>query len=372
MQINKNKIKQIFISLVWLLAGAGCIVLLVSGVRSKNAQRCKAVQIEISGVSDNFFIDKTDVYNIIKNFGGDSTGNRSLAAVDLRLIEKELEKDVWVKKAELFFDNNDILKVKVEEREPVARIFTTGGNTFYTDSSSMRLPLSEKFSARLPVFTGFPSDAVVLSSADSNLLSSIKNISLKIRADSFLMAMIDQVDITANRSFEMTPKIGNQIIIFGDANDADEKFSKLKLFYKNVIANAGWDRYQSINLQYKNQVVAVVKGRADVVADSLRTLALIKSIAENAAGRSADSTQNFPADLERIRTDSSMLQQQSVQRDEGIEPAGNLKLPAATPVIVTEKPLQSEPKPVLKPKPEKVPPAKPKPKKAKGAKENDY
>lgn len=356
---------------MWLLAGTGCIVLLVSGVRSKNAQHCKAVQIEISGVSDNFFIDKTDVYNIIKNFGGDSTGRRSLAAVDLRLIEKELEKDVWVKKAELFFDNNDILKVKVEEREPVARIFTTGGNTFYTDSSSMRLPLSEKFSARLPVFTGFPSDAVVLSFADSNLLSNIKNISLKIRADSFLMAMIDQVDITANRSFEMTPKIGNQTIIFGDANDADEKFSKLKLFYKNVIANAGWNRYQSINLQYKNQVVAVVRGRADVVADSLRTLALIRSIAENAAGSAIDSTQNFSADMEKIKTDSSMLQQQTVQRDEGIEPAENVKLPSATPVTITLKPLQPQQKLMLKPKPVKVP-VKPTPAKKPSVKGNDY
>ncbi|MBK6829167.1 MAG: hypothetical protein IPG86_20990 [Chitinophagaceae bacterium] len=62
----------------------------------------------------------------------------------------------------------------VEEREPVARIFTSGGNTFYIDSSNTMLPLSEKFSARLPVFTGFPSEAKVLSKADSNLLNDIK------------------------------------------------------------------------------------------------------------------------------------------------------------------------------------------------------
>jgi cell division protein FtsQ len=375
-RINKNKIKKIFISIVWLLAGAGCITLLVSGVRSKNAQRCKGVDIEISGVSNNFFIDKNDVYAIIKDFGGDSTGKRSLASVDLRRIEKELEKDVWVKHAVLYFDNNDILKVWVAEREPVARIFTTGGNTFYTDSSTMRLPLSEKFSARLPVFTGFPSDALTLSAADSVLLSDIKNISLKICADSFLMAMIDQVDITANRSFEMTPKIGRQNIIFGDATDADVKFAKLKLFYKEVIPNTGWNRYQTINLQYKGQVVATVKGKADVLADSLQTLARLKAIALDAAGKSADSTQDILPETNKNMPDSSIIQQ-SVQHNEESEPEVNsVNIPAtvqaAQPKFSVPKPAHADQKPAQKLKPAS-PAQKPKPKKPATAKpNNDY
>ena len=326
MRINKDKIKKFFIGLVWLLAGVCFVALLVSGVRDKDARLCKGVQIEISGVSNNFFIDKNDVYAIIKNFGGDSTGRRSLASINLLRIEKELEKDLWVKDAELFFDNNDILKVSVQEREPVARVFTLGGNTFYIDSSCMRLPLSDKFSARLPLFTGFTSDAVILSSGDSSLLSDIENISLKIRADSFLMAMIDQVDIMPNRSFEMTPTIGKQKIIFGDASNTDEKFSKLKLFYKNVIPLAGWSRYKTINLQYKNQVVGVIRGLDDVAADSVKTLQMIKSIADDAAKRASDSIQNFIPDTDKAG-DSSMVQQSIQRDDEGIASADNMKVP---------------------------------------------
>ena len=324
MKINKNKIKKFFTGLVWVLAGACFIALLVSGVRDKDARLCKGLQIEIAGVSNNFFIDKNDVYAIIKNCGGDSTRRRSLALIDLQRIENELEKDLWVKDAELFFDNNDILKVSVMEREPVARVFTSSGNTFYIDSSCMRLPLSDKFSARLPLFTGFTSDAAILSAADSSLLSDIKNISLKIRADSFLMAMIDQVDITPNRSFEMTPKMGKQEIILGDASNAAEKFSKLKIFYKNVITEAGWNRYKIINLEFKNQVVGVIRGQEDVAADSLKTLQLIKSMADQAARKAADSLQNFIPDTQKD-IDSTMIQQ-SIQRDEeGIAPPENIR-----------------------------------------------
>lgn len=314
-------------------------------------QRWKGVEIEIGGVSNNFFIDKNDVYAIVKRFGGDSTQKKSLASVDLRRIEEALKKDVWIKNAELFFDNNDMLKVLVEEREPIARIFSLTGNTFYTDSSCMVLPLSEKFSARVPVFTGFPSDAKILSKPDSLLLRDIKNISLKIAADSFLMAMIDQVDITPAKGFEMVPKIGKQQIIFGDATDADAKFANLKLFYKNVITKAGWNKYKTINLQYKDQVVAAIRGKEDVTADSLHTLELLKAIAADAAAKATDTAQGFIQAAERNVTDT--LPQQSVERDEGPDndaaPVQNAAAPA-----VSAQPANRDPKPAVVPKPAAV------------------
>ena len=315
MKINKQNIIRFFINLLWVLVGSASIVLLVSAVHNKEIKVCRGVEINISGVSNNFFIDKTDVYNIIKNFGGDSTQKKSLVSIDLGRIEKALEKDLWVKNAELYFDNNNFLKVSVEEREPIARLFTVTGNTFYIDSSCMILPLSDKFSARLPVFTGFTSDARILAKDDSALLCSIKKMSIKILSDTFLMAMIDQVDINTNRSFELVPKLGRQRIIFGDALDVDIKFDKLKLFYKDVITQSGWNRYKTINLQYKNQVVASIRGKEDVIADSLRTMQLIKFIAEDAARKSADSSQTFLPETDKRVADSSLIQQ-SIERDE--------------------------------------------------------
>ena len=373
MTFNKKNIIRFFTGLLWVMVGAGCITLLVSAVRNKEAKYCNGVEINITGVSNTFFIDKTDVYNIIKNYGGDSTKKKSLVSIDLKKIEKALEKDVWIKNAELYFDNNNFLKVSVEEREPIARLFTLTGNTFYIDSSCKMLPLSDKFSARLPVFTGFKSDAAILEKADSTLLYNIKNISTKILADSFLMAMIDQIDIAGNRTFEMVPKLGKQRIIFGDGTDADAKFTKLKMFYKDVITQAGWNRYSMINLQYKNQVVASIRGKEDVAADSLRTLQLMKFIAEDAARRSADSSQTFLPDIDRRSADSSLIQQSIERDDEGVSPAFDdvpvaakapstnipapavpkittAKMPVTKPVISVVKPLAQKPvgnKPVI-------------------------
>ena len=48
-------------------------------------------------------------------------------SIDLAAMETELTKNRWIKKAELFFDNNNVLQVRITEREPIARIFTTSG-----------------------------------------------------------------------------------------------------------------------------------------------------------------------------------------------------------------------------------------------------
>ncbi|MGM3198787.1 cell division protein FtsQ/DivIB, partial [Bacillus cereus group sp. BC241] len=85
-------------------------------------------------------------------------------------METSLETNPWVRNAEMYIDNQQVLQVLIEERQPVARVFTIQGGSFYVDSSGMRLPLSEKLSARVPMFTGFPSDNVKLSKPDSVLL----------------------------------------------------------------------------------------------------------------------------------------------------------------------------------------------------------
>ena len=341
------------LAIFWVALGGATIFLLVAAVKTKEAKRCKGIEINIHGVSNNFFVDKKDILNSITAMEETNPVGKTIGSFNLRKMERELEKDVWIKSAELFFDNNETLQVIVQEREPIARVFTSTGTTFYIDEELAMLPLSEKFSARLPVFTNFPSDKKVLTKADSSLLRGIKTISLAIQKDSFSMAMIEQVDITAQRNFEMIPKIGNQLIVFGDATDADAKLGKLKVFYKEIMVKAGWNNYSVINVQYKNQVVAKIKGAEDIAADSLRTLQILQMLAERAQQQSEDSLLNIQQ-VERNMADSTMIQQ-SIQRDEGYEPASQNELPQPNqndrPELNNNKPavVKKDMKPISKP-----------------------
>jgi len=382
MSIKKRySIKNILLTTLWIALGGATVFLLVAAIKSKSAHRCKGIEINIHGVSNNFFVDKKDILNSITAMEKTNPVGKAIGSFNLKNMELELEKDVWIKSAELFFDNNEMLQVTVQEREPIARVFTAAGTTFYIDDELAMLPLSEKFSARLPVFTNFPSDKKVLAKADSSLLMDIKMISLAIQKDSFSMAMIEQVDITPQRIFEMIPKIGNQLIVFGDGTDVDAKLGKLKIFYKEIMVKAGWDNYSVINLQYKNQVVAKRKGAEDIAADSLRTLQIMQLIAERAQREANDSLQTIQPDNKNNTVDSTMIQQ-SIQRDDNAEsaPVTNeiVDQPAEQkiqPVLIKEKPatVKKEVKPILKPV-QKPAPAKKDTKQPKAVmeKKNDY
>ena len=405
---TRYSIKKILLAILWVTVGAGTTVLLVAGVKQKDAAKCKAVEIKISGIENADgpkFVDDEDILNTIQKVGNGNPVGKSIGSFELKKIETELEKSKWVKNAELFFDNNDILKVNLQEREPVARVFTTGNTSFYIDTALAMLPLSDKFSARLPMFTGFPSDNIVLSAADSSLLGEVRDISIAIQKDSFRMAMIDQVDITPQRSFEMIPKIGNQLIVFGDAAAADDKLNKLEIFYKEVMVKSGWSKYSVINVQYKNQVVAKRRDAEDKTADSARTVQIMQLIAANAARQADDSLQTILQDNNNNTADSSMIQQ-SIQRDDNFEttnainesplkpitnqqppgkPVNSNPLPPVKPTGVKPstsnsipvkkptpaKPAATKPNPVVKPKPSAAKPATQKPK-VQMPKRNDY
>ncbi len=253
----KSKIWKITLLSFWCLAGAGMIALLVAAVSRKNNEVCKGYEIRIHGASEQLFLEKSDIIEMLA--ANTSIQGEPVADLDLRKMEERLEHHAWIKSAQLFVDNNSILRINVEEREPIARVFTLGGNSFYIDSACEQLPLTEKIAVRLPVFTGFPSERLRLNKADKQLMQQVRDISVFINKDLFWSAQVAQVDITPQRNFEMVPEIGNHIIEFGDGNNVEDKFNRLMVFYKQVMSKAGLNIYERVNVEFARQVVGKKK-----------------------------------------------------------------------------------------------------------------
>ncbi len=291
MQVKRHIRKMLFFGL-WCIIGAGVVVLLVAAIKNRKDKTCAGYEITMAGADGQWFMNKKEVVDILTGNGAVALKGRSLKRFDLRSMEERLQKNVWIRDAELFFDNNEVLQVKITEREPVARIFTVTGNSFYIDSSCERLPLSDKVSARLPVFTGFPTDKKRVGKADSLLLQHIKQVSLFIQHDPFWMAQIAQTDILPGRKFEMIPMVGNHIIEFGDGTDFDKKFGRLLQFYRMVLSKTGMDAYERVNVQYDRQVIGVKRGGYVSRADSVQAARSVQSLIASAQTALIDSANN--------------------------------------------------------------------------------
>lgn len=287
-----------YVTIVWITLSAVSLVLLIASVQHKNNKVCKEINVEITGTENNFFVDKKEVTDALTASG--SIKGEPLANINLHMLENRLKKNKWIAKAELFFDNEEVLQAVVQEKNPVARIFTAEGSSFYIDSACQHLPLSNKLSARVPMFTNFPTDRLQLSKPDSALMASVKELAMFIQADDFWKAQVAQVDITPD-GFEMVPTIGNHIVLLGNGEDYKEKFDRLYSFYKQVWTKVGFEKYEKIAVQFKGQVVATKRGSFATKVDSAKAMEalndlLAKTQQANEEAMNVDSTNEKEAE----------------------------------------------------------------------------
>jgi cell division protein FtsQ len=264
---TKRTIRKILFATVWLTIGTGMVILLAASIGKKNKERCSDFRIAVKGSQDHFFIEDKDVFQLLTTATHGKIKGQPMSTVDLHRLEGVLENNVWIKEAQLYFDNNDVLHVTVTEREPIARIFTTANKSFYIDNTLKKLPLSDKVTAKVPVFTDYPEKIAAVK--DSVLLSQVKNIAGFVLNNSFWMSQVAQIDMDNDHEFEMIPVLGNHTVDLGDGNDIEKKFGRLMIFYKDVLSKTGFDKYASIDVRFAGQVVAV-KGKAMTKIDSVQ------------------------------------------------------------------------------------------------------
>ena len=298
--------QKIAIRIIWSIAAAGLIVLFVVSWKAKSAKQLTNIQVELVGESAQaLFMDEISI-RVILNEQGVQVG-MPIEKINLTQLEQFIEKTEWVKNAEFFINNKLVLEVKIEQRIPIARIFTASGASFYIDNEGWRLPLKQLTVLNLPVFTGFPTDQPKLSKPDSTLLKEILFFAKTIQKDSFFMAQVAQVNVEPNGTFQMVPTLGDHLVLLGSTAQLEDKLNRLFTFYKKVWLVSGVNAYQYIDCRFDHQVVALKKGLQPI---------------------------QFTVDFKLLAGDSTMLMQAPVIITDSIEKAAPVLMDSASPASI--------------------------------------
>lgn len=320
---KKRIILKILFFAAWLIVISGLAVLLVAANRKHEDKICRDVMVSIKGTGDKYYVEADDIIRLLEKSNYGKLVNEPISSISPDKLEKLIEKDKWIKDAELYFDREDVLHVWVEEREPIARVMDWNGGSFYIDSSAHRMPLLEEISARVPVFTGF-TPAKKLRKKDSAMLQQIRTIAVFIYNNSFWNAQTGQVDIRDGK-FEIIPLIGDHVIRLGNADAIEEKLDRTLLFYKKVLAKTGFNKYSAIDVQFAGQVIGVHRGAVSAV-DSIQLQKNIEELLEKS------NIQNLTADMlpdaMAYRSDSALV---SANRT-GTGPVNTNPIPAEKPL----------------------------------------
>lgn len=248
---------------IWSILTLAALILFSFVGKKHDAHKCGEFQISVDYSNDIYFLSEAEIKRMVYD-EIDYIENLKLSQINIDVLEKLIESNEFVKQADAYSTIEGNIKVNVQQRTPMIRIIDRFNNSFYIDKYGKTMPLKENYSARVLVINGHldkMGSTSILNEADYT-----ENKNLKLMKDAFTLgkfiseskfwsAMIDQVYVTPEKEFELIPNIGKHVVIFGNIENIEEKFNHLLAFYKEGISMVGWDKYSTVNVKFKNQIV---------------------------------------------------------------------------------------------------------------------
>lgn len=232
-----------------------CIWLL--GINNTASRYLEVVLVELDHVEgEKDLITKGDIKRLVTKELPNDVMSQRITRIDLGMIEDLLLADTRIYAAQVFVDAQQRLKIEVIQRRPVMRVMNQQGDQYYVDQGGHYIQKVPSRASRVVVITGYiESFGAGLEIKKFPKLNRAYEITLEIGKDKVIKALIENIHFEKNGRIILTPKIGNEKIIIDHVDELTEKLADLKDFYRQLARTNDWDKYDEIDISYKNQVV---------------------------------------------------------------------------------------------------------------------
>lgn len=250
------------VRILLLIPSLYLVIMPVYYSRWHNLKPCKRIEITILDSSDYHFVTKRDIQNTIISNNGNIVG-KPLKDIKMDEIENTMNRYRELKTAEVFMSIDGTLHIVGDQRTPIMRVMPNNGGDYYIDDEGVVIRRRNLYSPRLHVIGGNVNISQAMLDGVSVLDTSIKNSILKdiyslvkyINRNDFWSAQIDQIFVDGNDEIDLIPRVGNHTVHLGSADNFEGKLGNLEVFYNKVLPEVGWNKYSTINLAFRDQIV---------------------------------------------------------------------------------------------------------------------
>ncbi len=217
---------------------------------------CTSIHVEIDNQFENYFINETDVIDLITDGGERRIVGESFDELKLKEIENELSNTKFIQNAEVFKDLEGNLMININQSRPLARLISNKMSDRYISTKGEILPLSKRYTARVVLIDGaFAENSKLYDLNHAENGRQLMELLTFIDNHKFWKAQIAQMNIDQKGNIKMFTQVSKQMIEFGNPVDIEEKFKKLEIFYKDILPAKGWNNYSRVSVKFKNQIV---------------------------------------------------------------------------------------------------------------------
>ncbi|TGX84134.1 cell division protein FtsQ [Palleniella muris] len=222
-------------------------------------KKCTKVNINITDESTYGFLDANEIKAILTKKGIYPL-EQDLDKISPRKIESVLRNSPFVNTAECCKTTDGHVLIYVTQRSPLVRIKSRNGDDYYIDENGGIMPNS-KYTSDLIIVTGNVSKQFA-----RQYISALANTIMK---SDFWRNQVEQINVRQDFGIEIVPRVGDHIIFLGYLPEAttqqkridevtaytNEKLDRLEKFYIYGLKETGWNKYETIDVQFRNQII---------------------------------------------------------------------------------------------------------------------
>ena len=182
-----------------------------------------------------------------------------LKDIDLEQIAQQLQQNPYIKTVNEVRFSSTKLRIVVTLKNILLHVYTQDGKQYFVDEEGFMLPFSLVVQENVPIANGKSTDAFVngknVQENPSNL-HRVFRIASYMNSNDFYRAQFRQLFVTSSNEVILVPTVGRHKILFGTDKNMEEKLFNLQQTYQQGLAYMGMDQYASLDLRYKNRVIA--------------------------------------------------------------------------------------------------------------------
>lgn len=235
--------------------------LLIAGVlwaRSRETDvRCTRITVQIVNRDSTVFVTEQGVQTELAQSGIKIIG-KPMWQINAARIEEVLSHSEYLENVECVKAKDGEIIIRASQLVPIMRVFDTDGTSYYVNTDGKRMNATAIYHSDVPVIQGhftrqYPA---------TRLLPLVKYV----ENDSLLHTLVTMYSMRDSNNIFIVPSIYGHVVNMGNVANFENKFEKLKLFYREVLPAKGWETYDTISVKWDHQVVATRRKKAVQVA----------------------------------------------------------------------------------------------------------
>jgi cell division protein FtsQ len=253
-------LKRLIQNSILLVLAAALVTGILWAKDKSRGEKCTGIEVQVINADSTSFVTPQGVLNDLKGQGIKLVGKR-MGDINASEIEEALRLSPYLENADIVKCQDGKVLIRVSQLVPVFRVFD-GGSSYYVNRAGKHMSATNYYHSDVPVVQGhftrkFPPTHLL------PLIDYVEN-------DSLLHSLVTMYIVRDTNNIILVPSISGHVVNIGNVSGLDNKFAKLKLFYREVMPQRGWNTFDTISVKWNHQVVATRRSKAvqQVIVDA--------------------------------------------------------------------------------------------------------